>query len=56
VLGRRIVAVRRGSADAPVRLLVTGSIHGTEPAGIPVIARLRELPPPPACRCGRCAR
>jgi beta-N-acetylhexosaminidase len=47
VLGRRIVAVRRGSADAPVRLLVTGSIHGTEPAGIPVIARLRELPPPP---------
>ena len=44
--GKRIVAVRTGPADAPVRVLVSGSIHGTEPAGHAVIARLRELAPP----------
>jgi hypothetical protein len=46
VEGRRIVAVRRGRADAPVRLLVSGSTHGTEPAGHAVIARLRKMRPP----------
>ena len=46
VQGRRIVAVRRGRADAPVRVLVSGSIHGTEPAGHAVIARLRRVRPP----------
>ena len=46
VEGRRIVAVRRGRADAPVRLLVSGSIHGTELAGHAVIRRLRRLAPP----------
>ncbi len=45
VEGRRIVAVRRGRADAPVRLLVSGSTHGTEPAGHAVVARLREMRP-----------
>jgi murein peptide amidase A len=46
VNGARIVAVRRGRSDAPVRVLVSGSIHGTEPAGHAVIARLRRLAPP----------
>ena len=44
--GRPIVAVRRGSANAPVRVLVTGSIHGNETAGHAVIARLRAAAPP----------
>jgi beta-N-acetylhexosaminidase len=46
VEGRRIVAVRDGEADAPVVVLVTGSIHGTEPAGLDVIRRLRRMAPP----------
>ena len=46
VEGRRIVAVRRGRADAPVRVLVSGSTHGTEPAGHAVVRRLRQLAPP----------
>ena len=46
VQGRRIVAVRRGRADAPVRVLVSGSTHGTEPAGHAVIRRLRQIAPP----------
>ena len=46
VEGRRIVAVRRGRADAPVRLLVSGSTHGTEPAGHAIVARLRKMHPP----------
>ena len=45
VEGRRIVAVRSGPADAPVRVLVSGSTHGTEPAGHAVIARLRAMAP-----------
>jgi N-acetylmuramoyl-L-alanine amidase len=44
--GRRIVAVRRGRADAPMRLLVTGSTHGTESAGHAIVARLRKMTPP----------
>jgi len=46
VQGRRIVAVRRGPANAPVRVLVSGSTHGTEPAGHAVVRRLRRLAPP----------
>ena len=46
VRGARIVAVRRGAADAAATVLVTGSIHGTEPAGLAVIRRLRRLTPP----------
>jgi N-acetylmuramoyl-L-alanine amidase len=46
VQGRRIVALRNGPSDAPVRVLVTGSIHGVEPAGHAVIVRLRRLAPP----------
>jgi N-acetylmuramoyl-L-alanine amidase len=46
VQGRPIVAVHRGAAGAPVRVLVSGSIHGTEPAGHAVIARLRRVRPP----------
>ena len=44
--GRRIVAVRRGRSGAPIRVLVSGSTHGTEPAGHAVIRRLRQLAPP----------
>ena len=44
--GTPIVAVRSGPADAPVRVLATGSIHGTEPAGLAVIRRLRRIAPP----------
>src|ERR671933_1001864 len=46
VQGRPIVAVRRGPADAPVRVLVSGSIHGNETAGHAVVRRLRRLAPP----------
>jgi murein peptide amidase A len=46
VRGTPIVAVRDGAAGAPVRVLVTGSIHGTEPAGLAVIRRLRRMAPP----------
>ena len=45
--GRAIVAVRRGEAGAPTRVLVVGSIHGNEPAGHAVVARLRRMEPPP---------
>ena len=43
--GRRIVAVRTGPARAPVRLLVTGTIHGDEPAGIAIVRALRREHP-----------
>jgi hypothetical protein len=46
VLGRPIVAVRRGAADAPVRVLVVGTIHGNEPAGHAVVRALRTAPVP----------
>jgi hypothetical protein len=46
VQGRPIVATRRGRADAAVRVLVTGSTHGTELAGHAVIARLRRMAAP----------
>ena len=46
VQGRPIRAVRVGSARAPRRVLVVGAIHGVEPAGRAVTARLRRARPP----------
>ena len=46
VRGREIVAYERGDPTAPVTLVV-GVIHGTEPAGLAVIHRLRQMPLPP---------
>ena len=45
VRGRPIVAYERGDPTAPVTLVV-GVIHGTEPAGLGVIRRLRQVPLP----------
>ena len=47
VLGRDLTLTRAGDPEAPVRVLVVGSIHGNETAGHAVVARLRELEPPP---------
>jgi protein MpaA len=46
VRGRPIVAYERGDRSAPATVVV-GVIHGTEPAGLAVIARLRRMPLPP---------
>jgi N-acetylmuramoyl-L-alanine amidase len=46
VEGRPIRAVRIGPRRAPVKLMVVGAIHGNEPAGKAVIARLRNARPP----------
>jgi protein MpaA len=46
VRGRPIVAYERGDRSAPATLVV-GVIHGTEPAGLAVIAQLRRMPLPP---------
>jgi protein MpaA len=46
VRGREIVAYERGDPTAPVTLVV-GVIHGTEPAGLAVIRRLRRVALPP---------
>ena len=46
VEGRPIRALRVGPASARRKLLVVGSIHGNEPAGKAVIARLRRAHPP----------
>jgi murein peptide amidase A len=45
VQGRAIVAYERGDRSAPATLVV-GVIHGTEPAGLAVIAQLRRMPLP----------
>jgi len=45
VRGRSIVAYERGDRSAPATLVI-GVIHGTEPAGVGVIAQLRRLPLP----------
>jgi N-acetylmuramoyl-L-alanine amidase len=42
VEGRPIHAQRIGPESAPVKLMVVGSVHGDEPAGKAVIARLRQ--------------
>ena len=44
--GRPIQAVRIGSPRARVKLLVVGAVHGNEPAGKQVVARLRRARPP----------
>jgi protein MpaA len=46
VRGRAIVAYERGDPSAPATLVV-GVIHGSEPGGLGVIARLRRMPLPP---------
>ncbi len=40
--GREITATRVGAEDAPVRVLVVGDVHGNEPAGEAIVARLRS--------------
>jgi protein MpaA len=45
VRGRAIVAYQRGDRSAPVTLVV-GVIHGSEPAGLAVVRRLRHAPLP----------
>ena len=44
--GRAIRALRVGSHRARVKVLVVGLIHGNEPAGRAVVARLRRAHPP----------
>jgi N-acetylmuramoyl-L-alanine amidase len=46
VEGRPIRAARVGSARAPLRVLVVGSMHGNEPGGKAVVRRLRRARPP----------
>ena len=43
VEGRPITATRVGEVDAPVNVLVVGDVHGNEPAGEAIIARLRSV-------------
>jgi protein MpaA len=40
--GRPIVATRVGDPAAPVHVLVVGDVHGNEPAGEAIVARLRR--------------
>ena len=47
VRGRPIRVVRIGAADAPRKVLVVGSIHGNEGAGIAVTRTLRSATAPP---------
>jgi hypothetical protein len=47
VRGRAIGAVRLGDAAAPRKVLVIGSIHGNETAGMAIARRLERVPPPP---------
>jgi N-acetylmuramoyl-L-alanine amidase/Zinc carboxypeptidase len=44
--GRALEVQRVGDPNAPVRVLVVGSIHGNEPAGHAVVRRLRASAPP----------
>jgi hypothetical protein len=46
VEGRPIVAERVGPATAKVKVMVVGAVHGNEPAGKAVVARLRRARPP----------
>jgi N-acetylmuramoyl-L-alanine amidase len=46
VEGRAIQVTRVGSAKARVKLLVVGQVHGDEPGGREVVARLRHAHPP----------
>jgi protein MpaA len=40
--GRKITATRVGDANAAVNVLVVGDVHGNEPAGEAIVARLRS--------------
>jgi N-acetylmuramoyl-L-alanine amidase len=44
--GRPIRALRVGSPRARVKVMVVGAVHGNEPAGKAVVARLRRARPP----------
>jgi len=46
VQGRELSAYAVGRDDAPARLLVVGCIHGSETAGLPIVARLLRAVPP----------
>jgi protein MpaA len=46
VEGREIRATRVGEPDAAVNVLVVGDVHGNEPAGEAIVARLRRVTPP----------
>ncbi len=48
VRGRRIEAVERGNPEASRKVLVFGSIHGNETAGIAIARRLERVLPPAA--------
>src|SRR3954453_18328380 len=45
VEGRPLNVTRVGEAEAPVRILVVGDVHGNEPAGEAIVARLRRSRP-----------
>jgi murein peptide amidase A len=45
VRGRPLAVTRIGAANAPVRVLVVGDVHGNEPAGEAIVARLRRARP-----------
>lgn len=47
VEGRPIGVTRIGDPAAPTKVLVVGSVHGTEPAGRGIVAALRTATPPP---------
>jgi protein MpaA len=44
---RQLRVTRVGEADARVNVLVVGDVHGNEPAGEAIVARLRRAAPPP---------
>ncbi len=48
--GRALTVQRIGPRDAPVNVLVTGSIHGNETAGHRIIRRLAGMEPPQGVR------
>jgi murein peptide amidase A len=50
VQGRPLHLITIGAADAPVRVLVVGVIHGNEAAGLAVAATLRSTRPIPGVR------
>ena len=53
---RPIRALRVGSPRARVKVLVVGQVHGNEPAGRAVVARLQRVRPPRGTgRSARCA-